>query len=121
MKLAGRGRRRERDDSGEFSHDDRRDQEGLISGSPRTRCISGAVASVAGVRYFGGAAIGKPPAGAITSASLFGANDATRPGFMVLRVKGPSRFHAEGRAPRVNRAFAEVSTPPPTKRSPVGT
>lgn len=41
-----------------------------------------------------GPAIGTPAGATITSASLFGANDATRPGFMVLRVKGPSRFHA---------------------------
>jgi len=66
----------------------------------------------------GGGAIGKLPAGAtITSASLFSANDATRPGFMVLRVKGPSRFHAEGRAPRVNRAFAEGFLPRRPRRN----
>lgn len=69
-----------------------------------------------GCRYFGrGTAIGTPAGATITSASLFGANDATRPGFMVLRVKGLSRFHtgfsrgtnAELNT-RVNRAFAET-------------
>lgn len=68
-----------------------------------------------GCRYFGrGTAIGTPAGATITSASLFGANDATRPGFMVLRAKGLSRFHAgffrraNAGPSRVNRAFAEA-------------
>lgn len=58
--------------------------------------------------------IGTPAGATTTRASLFGANDATRPEFMVLRVKGLPRFLSEimrGRnALRINRAFAEAST-----------
>lgn len=47
------------------------------------------------------------PAGAtITSASLFGANDAASVGFMVLRLNGHVDF-AWARYTRVNRAFEE--------------
>lgn len=58
--------------------------EDFISGSPGMRrgCVR--------FRYFK-PVIGTPAGATITPASLFGANDATRPEFMVLSVKGLSR------------------------------
>lgn len=60
----------------------------------------------------------RTPAGATTtSPSLFGANDAARAGFMVLRVKGLADLAPDhgretcGRDALVNRAFGEARSP----------
>lgn len=53
---------------------------------------------------------GTTAGGTITSTSLFGANDAARARFMVLRVKGHADFASDsrGRNTRVRRAFGEA-------------
>lgn len=60
-----------------------------------------------------GSAPGTPAGATITSSSLFGANDAARAGFMVLRVKGRADFAREtcGRDTRVNRALSGKLVP----------
>lgn len=55
---------------------------------------------------------GSPAGATITSASLFGVNDATSAEFMVLRLKGRTNFtrDSRGRDTHVNRDFeVEIS------------